>query len=56
MKYMGPMVALSLKNGGQMNIKNSGKIIPTSLIAFLFLCTFWFLQVTGILSEILHAI
>ena len=56
MKYMGPMVDLFPKNGGQMNIKNSGKIIPTSLIAFLFLCTFWFLKVTGLLSGILHAI
>ncbi len=26
----------------EMNIKNSGKLIPISLIAFLFLCTFWF--------------
>ncbi len=39
-----------------MNIKNSGKLIPTSLIAFLFLCGFWFLKVTGLLSEILHGI
>ena len=47
---------LSLKNGGQMNIKTSGKLIPTSLIAFFFLCALWFLKVTGLLSEILHAI
>jgi hypothetical protein len=53
---MSAMADPFLKNGGKMNIKNLGKIIPTSLIAFLFLCTFWFLQVTGILSEILHAI
>jgi hypothetical protein len=53
---MGAMADPFLKNGGQMNIKNLGKIIPTSLIAFLFLCTFWFLKVTGLLSSILHAI
>ena len=37
---MGAMADPFLKNGGQMNIKNLGKIIPTSLSAFLFLCSF----------------
>jgi hypothetical protein len=39
-----------------MNIKNSEKLVPTGLIAFLFLCGFWFLKVTGLLSAILHGI
>jgi hypothetical protein len=49
-------LTLCLKNGGQMNKKNSEKLIPTSLIAFLFLCVFWFLKVTGLLSGILNKI
>jgi hypothetical protein len=39
-----------------MKNKNSGKLIPTGLIAFSFLCAFWFLKVTGLLSGMLHAI
>jgi hypothetical protein len=34
---MSAMADPFIKNGGQMNIKNLGKIIPTSLIAFLFM-------------------
>lgn len=39
-----------------MNTKNSEKLVPGSLVAFLFLCVLWFLEISGLLSEILPGI
>ena len=52
--FDGMTYPLHKKWRGQMKTKKTVKLVPTSLLAFLFLCVFWFLKVTGLLSGILH--
>jgi len=39
-----------------MNTKNSDRLIPGNLVAFIILCCVWFLKISGLLSGLLHGI